>query len=171
MATPEKKAAVAAIKEKLAGAKATVFTEFRGLDVHDLAELRVKLRAEGVEYKIVKNTLTKLAAHELEIEDLDPYLEGPTAIAFGYDDEVAPARLLAEYGKAHEALKMKCGMLGTEVLDVDRVKALAKVPSKEILVAKLLGSLQSPVASLVRVCNGPMAALVTALHGIAGQKA
>lgn len=171
MPTPEKKAAVAAIKEQLAGARVTVFTEFRGLDVHDLAELRAKLRAEGVEYKIVKNTLTKLAAHELSIEDLDPYLQGPTAIAIGYDDEVAPARLLAEYARGHEELKMKCGMLGGEVLGADRVKALAKVPSKEVLIAKLLGSLQSPIAGLARVCSSPMAALVNVLHGVAGQKA
>jgi len=171
MPTPEKEAAVKAIKEKLAGAKTAVFTEFRGLDVHDLAELRAKLRSEGVEYTVVKNTLTKRAAHELDIEALDEYLEGPTAIAFGYDDEVTPARLLAEYGKVHEELKMKCGMLGTQVLGSERVKALATIPGKDILIAKLLGSLQAPMAGLARVCNAPMVALVTALHQVAEQKA
>lgn len=170
MATPEKEAAIAAIKEKLAGAKVAVLTEFRGLSVHDMAELRSKLRAEGVEYKVVKNTLTQRAARELDIEALAAYLEGPTAIAFGYDDEVAPARLLAEYARKHEELKMKCGMLGTEVLDTDRVKALAKVPPKEVLIAKLLGALQSPIAGLARVCNSPMAALVNVLHRVAEQK-
>ncbi len=171
MPTPEKEAAVKAIKEKLAGAKTAVFTEFRGLNVHDLAELRAKLRSEGVEYTIVKNTLTKRAARELEIEALDRYLEGPTAIAFGYDDEVAPARLLAEYGKEHEELKMKCGMLGTEVLDAERVKALATIPGKDVLIAKLLGSLQSPMAGLARVCSAPATALVNVLHRVADQKA
>lgn len=171
MPTPEKEAAVKAIKEKLAGAKSAVFTEFRGLNVHDLAELRARLRSESVEYTVVKNTLTKRAARELDIEALDQYLEGPTAIALGYDDEVAPARLLAEYGKAHEELKMKCGMIGTEVLDTDRVKALATIPGKDVLIAKLLGSLQAPMAGLARVCNAPTAGLVTALHRVAEQKA
>lgn len=171
MSTAEKKAAVAAIKEKLSGAKVAVFTEFRGLNVHDLADLRAKLRSEGVEYRIVKNTLTKRAAHELDMESLDPYLEGPTAIAFGYDDEIAPARLLAEYARRHEDLKMKCAMLGTELLDEKRLKTLASVPSKEVLVARLLGSLQSPIAGLARACNSPIAAFVNVLHRVAEQKA
>lgn len=171
MPTAEKAATVKALAEMLAGAKVTVFTEFRGLNVHDLAELRVKLREGGVEYKVVKNTLTKLAAHELKVDGLDFYLEGPTAIAFGYEDEVTPAKLLAEYAREHEELKMKCGMLGGEVLDAERVKALSRIPSKNQLIAQLLGSLQNPIASFARMCSSPMTGLVNVLHRVAEQKA
>lgn len=171
MPTPEKEAQVQTIKEKLSGAKAAVFTEFRGLNVHDLAELRAKLREAGIEYKIVKNTLTKRAADELKLDALDEYLEGPTAIAFGYDDEVAPAKLLSEFAKVHSQLVMKAGMVGGEVIDADRVKTLARIPSREELIAKLLGSLQAPMAGLARVLNGPAAGLARVLNQVAQQKA
>ncbi|RJQ55319.1 MAG: 50S ribosomal protein L10 [Actinobacteria bacterium] len=171
MATPEKEEAVREIRDKLSQAKVAVLTEFRGLNVHDLAELRAKLRAAGVEYKVVKNTLTKRAVDELGLEELDPYLEGPTAIAFGYDDEIAPAKVLADFAKAHADLRMKAGMLQGSVLDAERVRALAKIPPREQLVAQLLGTLQSPVAGLARVLNGPAAGLARVLNQVAQQKA
>lgn len=170
MPSPEKKAAVEAIKEMLSTAKVAVLTDFRGLNVHDLAELRAKLRGAGVEYKVVKNTLTKRAAQELKLGALDPYLEGPTAVAVGHDDEVAPAKLLAEFAKDHAELQLKCGMIAGEVIDTERVKALSRIPSREELLGKLLGTLQSPITGLARVCSSPMAGCVNVLHRVAQQK-
>ncbi len=171
MPTTEKVAAVEEIKDKLSRSKVAVLTEFRGLNVQDLADLRAKLRVAGVEFKVVKNTLTKRATDELKLEELDEYLEGPTAIAFGYEDEVAPAKVLSDFAKDHTELQMKAGLLGETVLSADRVKALAKIPSREVLVAQLIGMLQGPVAGLARVLAGPAGGLARALNQVAQQKA
>ena len=147
----EKKQAVAQMVEKLQKAQSGVFVDYRGLTVSEDTDLRNKLRAAGVEYKVIKNTLTRFAAKEVGYDELDPILNGPTSLAISYDDPVAPAKVIAEFAKGNEKLEIKSGFLDGKVISLDEIKTLANTPSKDVLIAKLMGSLNSPVSSLARV--------------------
>lgn len=148
-----KKQAVADIKEKFENAQSVVVVEYKGLSVENATELRAKFRAEGVDYCVLKNTLVKRAANELGITSLDSFLEGPSAFAFGMKDAVAPAKILADFIKKDktESVTLKTGLLGKELLSVKQIEALASLPSREVLLSRLLGSLNATVASFVRV--------------------
>ena len=144
----DKVAVVAEVKEKLENADGVVLTEYRGLDVPAMAELRQNLRPAGGEYKIYKNTLVKLAANELGME-LDELLVGPTALAFvgekadgSKGDPAAVAKALKEYGKTNDALVIKGGVLDGQALSVDEIKALADLPSREVLLAEFAGAME-----------------------------
>jgi len=145
MARPEKVAVVEEIREKLAGADAAVLAEYRGLKVGELAELRGALRPAGAEFKIFKNTLARRAAEEAGLNDLVPMLLGPTAITFVNGDAVIAAKALRDFAKTHEALIVKGGLLGTATLDARELDALADVPPREVLLAKLAGGFQAPM--------------------------
>lgn len=154
---PSKVAVVDELKERFADTDGMILTEYRGLNVADMAELRRALRHAGGEYKIYKNTLVRLAARDagVEIEDL---LVGPTALAFvgtrpdgSQGDVAAVAKTLREFAKTNARLVIKGGVLGDEPLDPDRIKALAELPSREVLLAQFAGALQAPMASLARL--------------------
>ena len=147
----EKKQAVAQMVEKLQNAQAGVFVDYIGLTVSEDTDLRNKLRAAGVEYKVVKNTLTRFAAKEVGYDELDPILNGPTSLAISYDDPIAPAKVIAEFAKSNDKIEIKSGFLDGKVISLDEIKTLASTPSKDVLLAKLMGSLNSPVSSLARV--------------------
>lgn len=170
MARPEKEAMVAELKEKLDQARAAIITDYRGLNVAALTELRRRMREQGLEYKVVKNTLTRFAARELGLDDLEPYLEGPTAIAFSYEDPVAPAKVIMGFAKEHKQLEIKAGLLRGRVIRPEGVKELADLPPREILLAQVLGGLQAPIAGLANVLNGVPRSLVYALEAIRKQK-
>lgn len=163
-------ASVAEIRDRLSRAKSMIVAEYRGLDVKEITELRQQTRNAGVEFKVFKNTLTARAAKELNIEGLDRYLEGPNAFAFGYDDPVAGAKVLAEFAKAHEELIIKGGVLDGKVIDADAVKNLADLPSREVLVAMVLRGMQAPISGLVNVLQGTIRNLVYALEAVRKQK-
>lgn len=148
-----KKQTVAEIKEKFENAHSVVVVEYKGLSVENATELRAKFRAEGVDYCVLKNTLVKRAANELGIDSLDSFLEGPSAFAFGMKDAVAPAKILSEFIKKDktESITLKTGLLGKDALSVKQIEALAALPSREVLLARLLGSLNGTIASFVRV--------------------
>ena len=148
-----KKAVVAALTERLKNAQAGVIADYRGLTVAQDTELRTKLREAGVEYTIVKNTLTRFAANEVGLEGLDPILHGPTALATNSNDVVAPAKVLVDFAKNNEQLEIKAGFVDGKVISVDEVKVYASIPSKEVLIAKMLGSLQAPIGNLVRTLD------------------
>jgi large subunit ribosomal protein L10 len=145
MARPEKVAVVEEIREKLAASDAAVLTEYRGLKVGELAELRGALRPAGAEFKIFKNTLARRAAEEAGLPDLVPMLGGPTAITFVTGDAVTAAKALRDFAKVHEALIVKGGLLGTATLTAGDLLALADVPPREVLLAKLAGVFQAPL--------------------------
>lgn len=166
----EKQAIVAEIKEKLAASKGAVFTDYRGVTVAQDTKLRRKLREAGVEYRVVKNTMTRIAAHELGMEGLDTCLEGPTALAVSFTDPVAPAKLIAEFAKENKVLEIKAGLVEGQVIDADGVKALANLPSREVLIAKMLGSMQSPISGFVNVLQGTIRNLVYALDAVRKEK-
>lgn len=148
-----KKAAVAAITERLKNAQAGVIADYRGLTVAQDTELRRLLREAGVEYSIVKNTLTRFAANEVGLGDLDPVLHGPTALATSDTDVIAPAKVLVEFAKSHDQLEIKAGFIDGKVIDADEVKVYASIPSKEVLISKMMGSMQAPIGALVRALD------------------
>lgn len=166
-----KKELVSEIQEKFGKAQSVILYDYIGLTVAEVTELRNQMRAANVEYKVLKNTMIKRAADELKIEGLDGYLNGPTAVAIGYDDPVAPAKVLSEFIKKTKKTQIKGGVLGTQVIDVKKVENLAALPSKDELVAKMLGSMNAPITGLVMCMSGVVKSLLYALNGIAEKKA
>lgn len=145
-----KKAIVAQLTERFQNAQAGVLADYRGLTVEQDTALRVKLREAGVEYTVLKNSLVRFAVNAIGMEELDPVLHGPTAIATSVDDVVAPAKVLVDFAKENEALEIKGGFVDGKVISLDEVKVYAAIPSKEVLISKMLGSLQSPISKLAR---------------------
>ena len=143
---PEKVAVVTEVKERLGRADAALLTEYRGLNVAAMAELRRALRAAGGDYKIYKNTLARLGARSAGIDTLDEMLTGPTAIAFVEGDAAAVAKALRDYARGNPALVVKGGLLGQRLLTANEVTALADLPSREVILAQLAGALQAPIA-------------------------
>jgi len=141
-----KETKVSEIKEKLQKAQAVIMVKYQGLTVGEDTDLRKQLRESGVEYKVYKNSLVTRAANELGLEGLVEFLEGPIAIALGYEDPTAPARILNDFAKTHKALELKAGLVQGEIYNEAKIKELASVPSKEVLIAKLLGSFQAPIS-------------------------
>ena len=159
------------LSQKIKDAKAMVFVDYRGLTVEQDTEMRAALRKAGVEYRVVKNTLTRFAAKENGLEELTPYLNGPTSVALSSTDPVAPAKVMAEYAKKYEALELKVGVVEGKIIDVKGINALAELPSREVLIAKVLGGFNAPISGLVNVLNGNIRGLVVALNAIAEKKA
>ena len=166
-----KKLVVAEIKEKLSCAQSLVLYDYRGLTVAEVTELRNLCRAQGVEYAVLKNTMINLAANELKIEGLESYLKGPTAVAFGMTDAVAPAKILTEYVKKIKKTEIKGGVVDGKVIDVKGVAALADLPPKEVLIAKMMGSLNAPIQNCVGVMSAMLRSIVYAVDGVRKQKA
>jgi large subunit ribosomal protein L10 len=146
MPRPEKVQAVADIKESLEGSEAVFLTEYRGLTVKAVQELRASLRASGAEYKVVKMTLARRAADDAGISGLDEHLLGPTALAFAKSDPVATAKALKEFAKAHEVFVMKAGVLSGNILSPEDVSRLAEIEPREVLLAKIAGAAKAPLA-------------------------
>ena len=142
-----KEAKVAEIKGKLEKAQSVVLSNYQGLSVEQDTELRKSLREAGVEYKVYKNSLVVLAAKELGLEGITEFLSGPVSIAFGYEDATAPARVLNNFAKTSKKLELKAGIVDGIIYDSEKIKILAEIPSKEVLIGKLLGSIKSPVSN------------------------
>jgi len=171
MATDNKVQLVEEFAAKLATAKAAFVADYRGLNVDEVNELRGKLRGAGVEYRVVKNTLLRLAAKGTDFECLGDYLQGPTAIAIAQEDPVAPAKVLAEYAKDSKFFELKTAVLEGKILSESEVKALAELPSREVLLGKMLGSINAPVSNFVGVLAAVPRSLVQVLGAIRDQKA
>jgi len=153
------------LTEKLKKAKVAVLTDYRGLKVSQIQELRGKLRSGGVEYRVVKNTLARRAADAAGYKDLEAELKGPVAIAFGNDDLSLPARLINEFVRTTRLkLDVVGGLVEGRVFDRDQIKQLADLPSREVLLAQLLGTLQSPVGQLVGIMQTPVQQLIGLLN-------
>ncbi|EGG82364.1 hypothetical protein HMPREF9477_01373 [Lachnospiraceae bacterium 2_1_46FAA] len=142
---------VQAIAEDIAGAQSAVLVDYRGLTVAEDTELRKQLREAGVIYKVCKNTMMKRAFEGTEFAGLEEYLEGPSALAISKDDATAPARILCKFAKDAKALEVKGGVVEGAVYDVAGIQELSKIPSREELLSKLLGSIQSPITNFARV--------------------
>ena len=139
------------ISETIKDAQAVVVVDYRGLTVAEDTQLRKQLREAGIIYKVCKNTMMKRAFEGTEFEGLAPYLEGPSAMAVSKDDATAPARIICKFAKTAEKLEVKAGVVEGKVYDMAGVQALSAIPSREELLSKLLGSIQSPIANFARV--------------------
>ncbi|MBB3870021.1 50S ribosomal protein L10 [Geobacillus sp. NFOSA3] len=148
-----KKQIVAEIAEKFRASKSTVIVDYRGLNVAEVTELRKRLREAGVEFKVYKNTLTRRALAEVGLEGLNDVLTGPNAIAFSKEDVVAPAKILSEFAKDHEALEIKAGVIEGNIATLEEINALAKLPSREGLLSMLLSVLQAPIRNFALVAK------------------
>jgi len=146
-----KQPVVSEIKELLEGAETAVVVDYRGITVAQDTDLRKKLREAGISYKVYKNTMIRFAAKGTAFEALDPVLEGPTAIAVSKTDATAPARILAEFAKTAPALEIKGGVVEGIFCDAKAMEKISSIPSREILLGKLLGSIQSPITNFARV--------------------
>lgn len=149
----EKETIVAELRDKLERSKAAILTDYRGLKVTEITELRHKLKEEGVEYRVVKNSLIRLAAKDTEASPLKDHLIGPNALALCYDDEITPAKLLLDYAKNNEKLEVKVGVLAGRLMLQEDMKKLVKLPSKEQLQAQLLGIMSTLPSRLLGVMN------------------
>ncbi len=148
-----KQPVVAEIAELFDGAKSAVVVDYRGLTVEQDTILRKQLREAGVSYKVYKNTMIRFAAKGTEFEALEPNLEGPTALAVSKTDATAPARILANFAKTADKLELKGGVVDGTYYDQKGINVIATIPSREVLLGKLLGSIQSPITNLARVLN------------------
>ena len=166
-----KKQVVEEIKEKIQNSKSVVFVASKGLSVADDTELRREFRAKNVEYKVLKNTLVRRAFNDLGIKDFDEDLNGPTTVAFGLDETSAAKIVIDAVKKYEDKISVKCAYVDGGKVDVKGVKALASMPTKEELVAKMLGSLQAPISNFVGVLSAIPRGLVIALNAIAEKKA
>lgn len=140
-----KAAAVSEVTDRLKASSCTIVTDYRGLNVAQVTELRKQLREAGIEFQVLKNTLVRRATANAELTELDEFLTGPTAIAFSKDDVVAPAKILADFAKKNDALNIKAGVVEGRVVGYDQIKALADLPSREGLLSMLLSVLQAPM--------------------------
>ncbi len=168
----QKEGTLAELVEALQSAKSVVFADFKGLTVKDATDFRNKARKENVGVLVAKKTLMRLAFKNAGYEGVDPAsLQGSLVMVTGFDDEVAPAKLVADFAKDHEALKIVAGVLERKLVDANAIKALAKLPSKQELMAKLVGSINAPLSGLVNVLAGNLRGLVNVLNAVKDQKA
>ena len=146
-----KKGVVADIKEKFEKAQTVVLVDYRGLTVAEDTELRNQLRKAGVEYAVLKNTMINRAIEGMGLDDMKAHLEGPTAVAFSYTDVAAPAKILTEFAKKSKKLAIKCGACEGNYLDEKGVQSIADLPSREVLIARIMGSMMSQVSRFARM--------------------
>ncbi len=171
MARSEKIAEVEAITKRFQAAQSMVLADFTGLTVEQMTSFRANCRAQNVDCRVVKNRLAKIAADNAELSAVKDHLAGPTAIIFGSESQVDPAKIVVDFAKDNEALQVKGGVVDGQMLSAKQVVALSKVPSRDELIAKMMGSINSPLSGLASTINGVMGALARTIDAVAKQKA
>lgn len=165
-----KQEVVKEVADKFEKAQSVIVIDYRGLTVEEVSKLRTDCRNAGVEYKVIKNNILKRAADSLNYQDMDDLFKGPTAVAFGFEDAVAPAKILSKFLKDTKKTEIKGGLLEGEVLDANGVERLATLPSKEELIAKMLGSMNAPITNFVGTLTAIPASFVRVLNAIRESK-
>ncbi len=158
------------INELVSKAKVAIVSDYKGLSVEEITDLRRRLQEEKGDFTVIKNTLTKIAIKGTEFEKLEEFLVGPSAIALGFEDEVAPAKVLTKFIKEKKKTTIKGGVLDGKILTADEVKEISNLPSKQELLAQILAGINSPAQGLVNTVNGVAKALVTAMDAVRKQK-
>ncbi len=166
----DKNEIVKGIKERLESARSIILSDYRGLNVQEMGILRKRLKEQGIEFKVLKNTLVRIAAKEAGLEELEDFLIGPTVFAFSYDDPILPAKALNGFSREHEFLKIKGGVVEGKILDMATIKQFAILPSREELIAKVAGTFNAPINNLAYVLNAPLQGLATVLKAVVEQK-
>ena len=162
---------VSDLRELVGQTQAAILTDYRGLSVAELTELRQKLRGADAEFRVVKNTLFRRAADGLlPVSDMDAHLSGPTAIGFAKGDPVGAAKVLVDFARDHKALSVKAGVIGQIVYSPEQVEALSKTPPREVLISQMLGSLNGPITGFVGTLNGIISNFVFTLQAIADKQ-
>ena len=170
MKLENKKSIVEELHEKFSASKVVIVTDYKGLDVQSMNALRRKLREASCEYRVTKNTLLRRAAEETDAALILEHFKGPSAVAFSYEDPVAPAKVLTEYAKDNAKLEIKGGVLNGQALDIGAIKSLAALPSREVLLGQLLSALNGVPTAFVRVLNGVTTGFLNVLQAIKEQK-
>ncbi|MGA1869052.1 MAG: 50S ribosomal protein L10 [bacterium] len=165
-----KKSIVAELQDKFQKSQSIVFADFIGMSVSQMEDLRGKARASNVEIKVVKNTLAKRAYDVFGDKEGVKFLTHNTAVGLGYDDPIIPIKVLLDYAKENDKLNLKGALIQGKCIDKEKLKTLASIPSKEVLLTQLVTTLQSPIQGLVNVLSGPMRSLVTVLKAIEEKK-
>lgn len=166
----EKDAVIAEVQQLLTDTENMFVSDYRGLTVEELAELRGKLRQSGASFKIVKNTLGGIAADRAGRETVKEFLNGPTAVTFCGEDLVGAAKALSDFAKTHPNLEVRGGLLDASLIDPDGVKVLASLPSRDVLIAQVVGTMAAPMTGLVTVLQGTISGFVRALDQVAQQR-
>lgn len=170
MPKPEKVAQVQALKEKLSKAQGVVLVAYLGIPAPEMVELREFMKEKGLEFRVIKNTLTRIAAEELGLNDLARYLRGPNAIVIGYDDPTVPFRAVRESRKKFPQLEVKVGIFEGEILPPEEADKIAELPSREELLARLAGAVAGPIRGLAVVLAGILRKLAVALSEVQKKK-
>jgi large subunit ribosomal protein L10 len=169
MPTAQKAATIEVLTDQLERAQLTIVADYRGLKVSDLQALRASLRPFGAEFHVAKNTLTKIAAERVGIEGADDVLEGPTGLLFAFDDMVGAAKAISDFARTSRILTVRGGVMNKQFIDVSQVEAVSTLPSREVLLGKLVGMLASPMARTVGVLSGPSRSMAYLLQARADQ--
>lgn len=170
MKKEDKAAKVAELAELAKSSNAMLVADYRGISVAEARQIRNELREAGAHFEVTKNTLMMRAVDEADAADMKEYLTGPSAVAFCGEDAVNPAKVLMKFSKALKPFEIKGGLLEGKLIDVDKIKFLASLPPREVLLTQLLGAMQGPIRGLATVCAGPIRGLVTVLQRIQEQK-
>lgn len=170
MRLDKKKAIVEELHDKFARSKVVIITDYKGLDVAAVNSLRRKLREADVEYKVVKNTLLARASEDTDAALIKDKFKGPSAVALSYDDPVAPAKVLSDFAKENDKLEIKIGVMDGNVMDLNAIKALSSLPSREVLLATVLSAMNGVPTSLVGVLSAVPRQMVNVLQAIKDQK-
>lgn len=171
MAHPKKVEEVKVIAEKLQAAQSLVMADFTGLSVLQMTDFRAKCRAQKVECRVVKNRLAKIAADAADLAVVKDQLTGPTAFIFGPESQVDPAKIVMDFAKEHEALKVKGGIVDGQFLVPEQVVALSKIPGRDVLISQMMGSINAPLRGLAVTIGGVATALARVIDAVAKQKA
>lgn len=170
MKIENKKQFVADLKARFEKSKVVILTDFKGLNVEAMTNLRAKLRKADIEYQVIKNTMLRLASKGTDVEAIKDNFKGPSAVALSFEDPVAPAKILMDFAKQHEKLEIKIGVMGGQVLELDRIKALSSLPSREELLATVLSAMNAVPTSLVTALSDVSRRMVNVLQAIKDQK-
>ncbi|MCP4745363.1 MAG: 50S ribosomal protein L10 [Desulfobacteraceae bacterium] len=165
-----KKEFVQQLRERFEKSKTVILTDYKGLDVDTMTDLRAKLREANVEYEVVKNTMLRLASEGTHVENIKAEFKGPSAIALSYDDPVAPAKVLSNFAKENEKFDIRIGVLEGKVIDLNSIKALSSLPSREELLANVLSAMIAVPTSLVTALSDVPRRMVNVLQAIKDQK-
>ena len=166
-----KKAIVQQIEQKIKEAKLVVFADYRGLTVEEMTELRNRLRIPGVEFRVMKNTMVEFALKNNNLDEVVPFIEGPNAILFSAEDPIKPLKLLFDFMRLSKKMDVKIGLLDGKIIRAEQVRTLSELPSREVLISQVLGTLQAPISSLVYVLNANITGLARTIEQIREQKA
>ena len=166
----EKKKIAENLKEKFSSSKVVIVTDYQGLNVTTINMLRRKLREVAVDYQVVKNTLLVRAAENTDVATIKEFFKGPSAVAISYDDPVTPAKVLTDFASEFKNLTIKAGVMGNKLLDVDDIKALSSLPSREVLLSQVLSAMNGVPTAFVRVLGGTIGQFLNVLTAIKDQK-